>query len=127
MTVAVMEKNQAVDMSEVYALANKLLATPKGEALSKQYLAEIEEDADDLTLTASVISFIYDRGYSDSGPLAYFLMLYELTKYVREKCQEIPEEERANLLEYVEEGEEELRCIVKSKSELESILSQVCQ
>ena len=114
-----------MNMLEVNALANKLLATTKGQILSKQYLAEIEKD-DNLTLTAEVISFVFDRGPSKCGFLPYFLMLYELTKYVREKCQELSsEKERINLLEYVEEGEEELHRIVNSEEELDFLLSQV--
>ena len=114
-------------MSEVEALAAELLVIPKGQALSKKYIAEIEND-DDLALTASVISFVYDRGSSKYGPLAHFLMLYDLTKYVREKCQDISDEkERANLLEYVTEGEEELKCIVNNTNERESILYQAYQ
>ena len=129
MTVAVMEREvkNRIDMAEIDAFAAELLTTPKGKALSEKHLEQIRED-DDIATVASVISIIYDRGSSKNGPLSYFLMLYELTKYVREKCQEIlDEKERINLLEYAEEGEEELQYIVKSKSERESILSQAYQ
>ena len=125
MTVAEVEQVNVTDMTEVNALANKLLATHKGRSLSKQYLDEIGED-DDLATVASVISYVYDRGSSKmGGALSYFLMLYELTNHVREKSLLLPDDERERLMKYVEEGEEELRCIAESKNERDSLMSEI--
>ena len=125
MTVAAAEQANVTDMTEVNALAYKLLTTHKGRSLSKQYLDEIGED-DDLATIASVISYVYDRGSGKmGGTLPYFLMLYELTKYVREKGLLLPDDEKERLMKYVEEGEEELRCIAESERERDSLLSEI--
>ena len=132
MAVAVVEQDrltkERLDMSDVHALAAELLATPRGQSESKDCLEGIEAD-DNLQLTAEIISHICDRGAGKTGGfLSYFFLLYELTKYVREKSQNIfDEEEKDKLLEYVEEGEEELWRIANGKEEREFLLSQARQ
>jgi hypothetical protein len=132
MSVAVAEQYKKLaaeeenSISKVETLAAEVLTSHKGQILSKQYLATLEENTNDLEFIGSLISMTYDRGSRKAGGyLPYFLKLYEFTKYLKDKCQDVFEEEKKeDLLKYVEEGERELYCIATSETESQYVLIQ---
>gem|GEM_PF-6346042 len=127
-TLTIDPENLAELMKPVHDLAEKLLKTPKGRASSEQALREAIED-DDIEFTAEMISMTYDRGPSKmGGALSYFFLLYEYTKYVRGKCQELTDKyEISKLLQYVQEGEEELRSWAGRKDFWEELLAEASE